>query len=154
MRRRTFMTGMALAAGGGLAVSPAAQAAVEGERFSSVHADLFRRFRSTASWDECGRASCDRSIDDIRQTMRGNCRDFGVLLIDECLQANLRDVVAVWCRCSGVAHLVVMHVPSVLVADNQLPEARLLTRRPDLEQLRMLWPVPTRETWVSQGKNW
>lgn len=148
MRRRALLLA-------GLAGPAAASVGLpQPEAFREAHAGLYARFVSTTAQDECGSAQCVRSVVDIRRTMRGNCRDFGVLLIDECLTRGVRDVAAVWCLCSGVPHLVVLHVPSMLVGDNQVPEARPLTRRPDLEQLRVLWPVATRAGWESERKVW
>lgn len=151
MKRRGFLAGMV-----GFAMAPlGAHAADEADLFAAVHAGLFRVWRFAEARDECGRAYCAKTLQQARQTLQGNCLDFGLVLIDECAKRGISGLTAVWCRASGLAHLVVVHTPSGLVADNQVGSVRPMARRPDIEQARVVWAQQGLASWDGQdGRTW
>lgn len=155
MNRRTFLAAAAvMASGRPLAASGSPQTpATDAERFAAIHAALFARWRSVEAMEDCGRTYCAKTLQQARQTLRGNCLDYGMVLIDECARQGVTGVAAVWCRCNGVAHLVVLHAPSGLVADNQVGSARDIGRRVDLAEQRIIWAGSG--SWDGQdGRTW
>lgn len=152
MKRRNFMAGLA-----SLALAPVAAQAeqTDAERFAALHASLFKRFTYYDAQDECRSNYCGHTLAQVKQSMRGNCLDYGMLLIDECARQGIAGTAAVWCRMTGLPHLVVVHVPSGLVADTAIRDARHLSRRPDLEQHRTLWVQSQSASWDGrEGRIW
>lgn len=152
MKRRNFMAGLA-----SLALAPVAAQAeqTDAERFAALHASLFKRFTYYDAQDECRSNYCGHTLAQVKQSMRGNCLDYGMLLIDECARQGITGTAAVWCRMTGLPHLVVLHVPSGLVADTAFGDARHMTRRPDLAALRVLWEQQRSASWDGQeGRIW
>lgn len=121
--------------------------------FNSTHINLLTRFKYYTATELCGKDGCNRSVDDIRKTMIGNCRDYAVLLIDELLKNKVTEISAAWCRTNGQAHAVVYHIPSTYVADNLFLEIRMASQRTDLTDYKLLWNNQT-EDWKTSNKNW
>ena len=148
MNRRTFASLLALAP----LAARAGSDELDAERFAALHADFARRFRYVDAHDECGSNYCGHTLAQAQATMRGNCLDYGMVLLAEGRQRAIGGLEAVWCRMVGLPHLVVVHRPSTLVADTALHDARPWSRRPDLTDARVIWPTASSRLAVWDGR--
>ena len=107
--------------------------------FALTHMRMLYNFKYEDALVTCNSKRCLRDISDIRKTMKGNCRDYGVLLIDTLIQKNIVDVAGLWCRRNGEPHFVVLHKPTDFIADNFNLNAIHVDYRKDLSDFVILW---------------
>lgn len=130
MNRRAFLLVPAL-----LACRPVPAG---GLAFLDIHLDLWSRWNHQAAVDVCGLLVCYRTLSTLRRELSGNCVDWALVVLDDCIQAGL-SVEAIRCRANGVAHMIIHHPESGLVSDNQLRFPRTLQRRIDLTEHEVVW---------------